>query len=121
MRIGELAERSGLSRDTIRFYERNGLVKSEPENAPTNTYRNYGEDTLERLTIIREAQVAGFSIADLIRLFRSMEADTFGSAEDGFDADMFLDEKIREVEDTLARAQKFLEVLQATKRALQVR
>ncbi len=65
MRIGELSERSGVSRDTIRFYERNGLITSESGESDTNNYRNYSDDNLVKLDFYTKARSAGISIADL--------------------------------------------------------
>lgn len=65
MRIGELATRSGLTRDTIRFYERNGLISSSPGGGETNNYRDYPEDVLIWLTFLTGAREAGLSVADL--------------------------------------------------------
>lgn len=65
MRIGELAERSGISRDTIRFYERNGLISSVAGGSETNNYRDYPDDNLMRLAFFGKAREAGVSIADL--------------------------------------------------------
>lgn len=65
MRIGELSERSGVSRDTIRFYERNGLIHSTPGESATNVYRDYPEENLTRLNLFTKARDAGMSIADL--------------------------------------------------------
>jgi DNA-binding transcriptional MerR regulator len=114
MRIGEIAHRSGLSRDTIRFYERNGLIDSAPGSGPTNSYREYDEDLVERLKMIREAQAAGFTIADLFLFIRQLE----NAAREEFDADAFLDRKIAEIENNIERSQRFLETLHVTKQAL---
>lgn len=65
MRIGELSELSGLSRDTIRFYERNGLVRSTESGSETNSYRVYPDNAPEHLRRLAEAREAGLSIADL--------------------------------------------------------
>mgnify|MGYP003675996020 CR=1 FL=1 len=65
MRIGELSERSGISRDTIRFYERNGLIESQTGESETNNYRNYPDDNLVKLEFYTKARSAGISIADL--------------------------------------------------------
>ncbi len=72
MRIGELAERSGVSRDTIRFYERNGLIASVAGESATNNYRDYPEDNLERLAFYTRARDAGMSIADLRGVLEAM-------------------------------------------------
>src|SRR5437879_5156559 len=55
MRIGELAERSGFTAKTIRFYEQTGVL---PEPGRTSSgYRDYGEDFVERLGVVRRARV----------------------------------------------------------------
>ena len=114
MRISELARRSGLSRDTLRFYERQGLIRSMPGPVSTNNYRDYSEDTVLTLELIAEAQAVGMTIADLsIFISQLQAADT-----DGFDGEAFLQVRIREIEDRISRAQKFLETLKATQAAL---
>lgn len=65
MRIGELAKKSGFSRDTIRFYERNGLITSTVEDSETNSYRNYKDDCLVWLAFFAGAREAGMTVADL--------------------------------------------------------
>ena len=114
MRIGELAKRTGLSRDTIRFYEREGLIASEAPVEATNSYRDYPEALVERLKMIMEARDAGFSVSELAELVAFMAAAGTG----GFDADDYLDEKIAKLKHTIAQAEKLLAVLQQTKDAL---
>lgn len=76
MRIGELADRAGLSRDTIRFYERNGLVHSTPGKSATNNYRDYPEDNLVWLRFVTGAREAGLSIADLRDIAEAISCET---------------------------------------------
>ena len=114
MRIGALSKRSGLSRATLRFYERKGLIDSLPEDGNSNNYRTYAEDTLEALEWIAEAQAAGMTLADLIVLMRQL-SDQF---DDSFDGLAFLDAKIVEVEDRIARSERFLQTLHRTRSAL---
>lgn len=114
MRIGEVSARSGLSRDTIRFYERNGLINSTKGKERTNTYRAYDPDVVARLQMVREAQNAGFSIAELKMFLRQLEYVDGNT----FDADTFLQNKIAEVEHRIARAQLFLGTLRSTRQAL---
>lgn len=64
MRIGELAERTKLSKDTIRFYEKIGLV--EGERLP-NGYRDFGPEMVTWLQYVRTAQVLGFSLGEIAR------------------------------------------------------
>lgn len=60
MRISELEQLSGLGRDTIRYYERIGLLASPPRSA--NGYRSYEPHTADILKFIRMAQQIGFSL-----------------------------------------------------------
>jgi MerR family copper efflux transcriptional regulator len=67
--IGKVAARTGLGIDTIRFYEKEGLIP-EPARRPSG-FRDYDPDVLERLRFIRQAKALGFSlkeIADLLAL-----------------------------------------------------
>ena len=115
MRIGELARRAGVSRDTIRLYERKGLLQSEAATAETNSYRDYPEDCVLTLELIDLAQAAGMTLADVSILMAQLSAD----AGDGFDGLDFLDRKIAEVSTRIARATRFLETLQQTRAALE--
>ncbi len=63
MLIGELADTVGLPSQTIRFYERRGLLP-EPERG-ANGYRIYDESTLTRLNFVRTAQAAGLTLAEI--------------------------------------------------------
>lgn len=64
MRIGELSRRAGISRDTIRFYEKAGLLS--PRIA-RNGYRIFDASHLDLLRSIRIAQVLGFTLAEIKR------------------------------------------------------
>ncbi len=68
MKIGELSEKSGLSRDTIRLYEKNGLISSSASQSETNNYRHYSEDVLLQLRFVSSARKVGISIADIREL-----------------------------------------------------
>jgi DNA-binding transcriptional MerR regulator len=72
MRSGALARAAGVSTDTLRFYERRGLLPRPPRDA--NGYRRYPADALHRVVMIQRALDAGFTIADLQRIFRVRDA-----------------------------------------------
>jgi len=63
MRIGEVATATGLDTQTIRFYERQGLLP-QPRRGP-NSYRVYDPSTITRLQFIRRGQGAGLTLAEL--------------------------------------------------------
>ena len=63
MLIGELADTAGLPSQTIRFYERRGLLREPVRGA--NGYRIYDESTLTRLSFIHTAQAAGLTLAEI--------------------------------------------------------
>lgn len=114
MRIGELAKRADVSRDTIRFYERHGLIRSEVDPNASNSYRIYPEDAVLTLEVVRDAQAAGLSIAD-ITLFLAQFMSQDPNSGDG---NIFLDAKIAEVEARMRASEKFLKMLTETKKAL---
>ncbi len=63
MKIGELGRATGTSSETIRYYERIGLLR-RPERTDSN-YRDYSEADVGRLAFIRHARSLGFEIADV--------------------------------------------------------
>jgi MerR family copper efflux transcriptional regulator len=62
MNIGAIARAAGASRDTLRFYEKRGLIRSTRGD---NGYRRYGPETAQLVVYIRTAQKLGFSLADI--------------------------------------------------------
>lgn len=69
LRRGELAKRTGCNIETIRYYERIGLLPNPPRSE--NGFRRYDEHHLTRLTFIRRARGLGFTldeVQDLLRL-----------------------------------------------------
>lgn len=63
MRIGEVADAVGVPTQTIRFYEREGLLP-EPRRGP-NGYRQYDNATLSTLAFIRNGQAAGLRLDEI--------------------------------------------------------
>ncbi|HET9863563.1 MAG TPA: MerR family transcriptional regulator [Steroidobacteraceae bacterium] len=66
MGIGKLASRAGVSIDTVRYYERSGLLA--PQARLPSGYRRYGDVQLARMRFIRRAQELGFSLRDIREL-----------------------------------------------------
>jgi len=63
MNIGALAQLTGTSPDTLRYYEREGLI--DPPTRSANGYRRYDAAHAERVRFVRSAQALGFSLAEL--------------------------------------------------------
>ncbi len=63
MLIGELAERTGLSRDTIRYYEKLGLIPVLVRR--DNGYKEYPEESAQAVNLIRLGKSLGFTLAEI--------------------------------------------------------
>jgi MerR family transcriptional regulator, Zn(II)-responsive regulator of zntA len=72
--IGDLAERSQVSRDTLRFYERRRLLSAPRRTA--SGYRLYREDDANRVRFIRRAQAMGLTLEDIQELLRAQTLET---------------------------------------------
>ena len=73
MRIKELSERSGLSRDTIRYYEKIGLLKLEKGDRSENNYKEYSEIHLNRLLLIKQAKKMGVTLKQIHEYIQAWE------------------------------------------------
>ena len=69
MRVGEVAERAGVNVETLRYYERRGLLPA-PERTPSG-HRRYDEETVRFLGAIKEAQAVGFTLAEIAEYLRA--------------------------------------------------
>jgi MerR family Zn(II)-responsive transcriptional regulator of zntA len=77
MLIGELVKRSGLTKDTIRFYEKKGLVSIDRKSRRENNYKEYSEQVLEKLMLIRKLKDMGFTLNEIdtfLELWREDDA-----------------------------------------------
>ena len=80
MRIADVEQHTGISRHTVRYYERIGLLSAPPRSA--NNYREYSAASLARLRFIRDAQEMGFSLEE-IRQIVALQADGQITCADG--------------------------------------
>lgn len=74
--ISDIAKKTDLSTDTIRFYEKRGLI--QPNFRASNQYRYYGEEALKRLIFIKRCRALGMSLKEieyLIQLEQNPEQD----------------------------------------------
>jgi DNA-binding transcriptional MerR regulator len=97
MRIGALAERSGVSPSTIRYYESIDLL-ADPARSPSG-YREYDADVLERLRFIRDAQAWGLTLDEVQTLLSLKDAGAGTCAH----TLAFLDRHVAEIDARIER------------------
>lgn len=66
--IGAAAKRAGMGIDTVRYYERSGLIK--PQTRLESGYRKYSEAEVSRLRFIKRAQTLGFTLKEIGELLK---------------------------------------------------
>lgn len=76
VKIQELADKTGLTVYTIRFYEKEGLLDSRHVRREANNYRNYSEEAIERLKLIKKFQGVGCSLVELKELLQDYDKHT---------------------------------------------
>ena len=79
MNISQLAKAFGVSTDTVRYYEKQGLI-SAPERL-ANGYRSYTATHVALLRFVRGAQALGFSLAEIQTILPQVAQGTFGRTE----------------------------------------
>src|SRR4051812_24151068 len=72
MKIGEVAGQAGVSADTVRFYERVGVLPAPVRTA--SGYRDYEPETVERIRLTRELQAIGFTLGDAVDALAAHDA-----------------------------------------------
>ena len=80
MTIGRVAEAAGVNVETVRFYQRLGLIE-EPAKPPGGV-RRYGVELVGRLRFIKRAKQLGFSLAEVKRLLALEDPQSCGKARD---------------------------------------
>lgn len=73
LRIGEIAARCGVTRDTVRFYERAGLLG--PATRTASGHRVYDLEAITRVRFVRQLQCCGLTIGDIRQLIRLDQSD----------------------------------------------
>lgn len=103
--IGGLAKAAGVPTSTVRFYERQGLLR--PDSRSRSNYRVYGQAAVQRLRFIRAAHAAGFTLSDTARLLREVD----GEPETCAHVQSLIAERLAKVEATLIELTHAREVL----------
>ena len=105
MTIGKIAKLAGVGVETIRFYERKGLVAVPPK--PVSGYRHYPAETVSRVRFIKRAQGLGFSLKEINELL-SLRLDSDVSREE---VRSRAEAKIAELNDKMASLQRMKDTL----------
>jgi MerR family mercuric resistance operon transcriptional regulator len=103
--IGQFARRAGVGVETIRFYEREGLLE-QPPRRPSG-YRQYSEQAIRQIHFIKRAQQLGFSLKEITELLRLR-----------VDAQTSCDEVKQRTEAKLAEVERKMVELQRMRQAL---
>lgn len=111
MLIGELSKRAGLSRDTIRYYEKLKLINIK-ERCAGNKYKNYGPEDLTRLRQIYQLKSVGFTLREIGQLLADYER-----SEPCKDLPLQLDQKLEKLDEQIATLQAFKSSLLKMKNA----
>lgn len=117
MKIQEVAEQTGFTVHTIRFYEKEGLLDRRHVQREANNYRNYSDEAIERLNLIKKFQGIGFSLAEMKDILQDRDTHTRTNQE----VIEWICQKIEEIEwkkhemdqmlDTLHRMVEFRQAL----------
>lgn len=113
MLIGQLAQRTGFTRDTIRFYEKHGLIEVPRQARRDNNYKEYPDEVLERLLSIKRIKGMGFTLNETQDILDLMDADqaTCGAITEK------LNEKVVLIEQKVAELIRLRETLRSSVKA----
>lgn len=106
LKIGRVAQEAGINLETVRFYERQGLLPKPPRNA--SGYRLYPADAVRRLKFIKRAQELGFSLREIGELLALRVSPLTSKAEIR-----------RRTESKIADIESKIKILESMKQSLQ--
>ncbi len=79
MKIGQVAKQAGISVEAVRFYEKQGLIKSPARNE--SGYRIYSSDAIHQLSFVTRAKELGFSLKEIRELLLLRDSPNITCAE----------------------------------------
>jgi len=112
LKIGELAELAGISRDALRFYEKHGLIM--PTARTDSGYRLYSKSDVLRISFILSAKEVGFTLNEIHQL---LELEVTKDDKSCQDVKQFVDNKIQVVNQRLTEIKKVKQSLQTLSNA----
>ena len=108
MKIGELAKEVGVSRDTIRYYEKSGLLIGINQPYELNNYKDYGAENVGRIRMIKMMKKLGFSLKECNQVLKAIGADQFTQSEQTG----IVSRKLKEIDEKIAELQRFKSILE---------
>ncbi len=106
MRIGELSKSTGFQVETLRFYEKQGLIK--PVGRTESGYREYDQESLKQLHFIQQAKSVGFSLSEISELLTlRVERDLHSCSE----VKTIAEQKLKQIESKITELNKMCEAL----------
>ena len=106
MTIGKLAKRAGVGVETIRFYERKGLIPEPPRRS--SGYREYDDDTVTRVRFIRHAKELGFTLKEINGLL-SLQLDPEKPCQD---VNRRIETKLSDIDEKIKMLHRMKDALQ---------
>ncbi|MDN5214873.1 MerR family DNA-binding protein [Fulvivirgaceae bacterium BMA12] len=101
MLIGEISKQTGFSKDTIRWYEKIGLIKLDKKDRYDNNYRNYGQRIIDRLRYIRQIKAFGFTLREIKEILSLEESDALNCRS----VSAIMDPKLEVIDQKIAELQ----------------
>jgi MerR family copper efflux transcriptional regulator len=112
MRIGELEQKSGASRHTLRYYESIGLLSVQRQG---NNYREYSPRSLSDLTFIQQAQGMGFALSEIREILQAQREQQLDCAQGA----LLVGKKLAQIEAKISNLQAMRKFLRSEKARLE--
>ena len=112
MRIGELEQKSGASRHTLRYYESIGLLSVQRKG---NNYREYSPRSLSDLTFIQQAQGMGFALSEIREILQAQREQQLDCAQGA----LLVGKKLAQIEAKISNLQAMRKFLRSEKARLE--
>lgn len=107
MLIGELSKKTGFSKDTIRFYEKKGLINVSRKARRENNYKEYSQEILNRLLLIKRIKDFGFTLNETAEFLFLIENNKASCSR----VSQKVNNKIQSIEKKIAELQQFKQTI----------
>ncbi|MCL3779111.1 MerR family transcriptional regulator [Prolixibacteraceae bacterium JC049] len=107
MRIGIIAERTGVSRDTVRLYENMGLLVNINRPNKYNNYKDYPEENILRVEFILKLKQLGLTLKECKQVINTIETEEYNAAFQH----SFLTSKIKEIDNKIKELKQLKKTL----------